>query len=76
MGRYTLVMDARQVLGFCSFSVWELAASEMLWNEKGGRLPEVMSRWPGLRARFWRLALSTIEDVFDAKLSLVLLRQG
>lgn len=44
----------------------------MARKEKGGPFPVVMLRWPGLKARFCRRLLSTIEEVLDAKLSLVL----
>lgn len=43
----------------------------MARKEKGGPFPVVMLRWPGLKARFCRRLLSTIEEVLDAKLSLV-----
>lgn len=44
----------------------------MARKENGGPFPVVMLRWPGLNARFCRRLLSTIEEVLDAKLSLVL----
>ena len=46
----------------------------MVRKEKGGPLPDVMPRWPGLSARFCRRLLSTMDEVFDARLSLVLKR--
>lgn len=70
------MIDARQALGFWSFSGWALAGSGIARKEKGGPLPVAMPRWPGLSARFCRRLLSTMEEVFDARLSLVLQRKN
>lgn len=70
------MIDARQALGFWSFSGWVPAGSGMARKEKGVAVPVVMPRWPGLSARFCRRLLSTMEEVFDARLSLVLQRDS
>jgi len=65
-------MEARQVLGFWIFSGCVAGGSGTARKEKGGPLPVARPRWPGLRARFWRRLLSTMEDVLEARLSRVL----
>lgn len=71
---HTLVIEARQLLGFWTFSVWATAGSGRVRKEKGAPLPVVILMCPGLSARFWRRLLSNMEEVLDAKLSLVLQR--
>lgn len=44
----------------------------MVRKEKGAPLPAVMPMCPGLSARFCRRLLSNMEEVLDARLSLVL----
>lgn len=44
----------------------------MVRKVKGGPLPVAIPRCPGLRARFCRLLLSTMLEVFEARLSRVL----
>lgn len=75
MSGQTLVMDARQVEDFCSFSgcaVW--GGSGMVRKLKGGPML-VVPMWPGLNAGFCRLLLSMMLDVLEARLSRVLSRQ-
>ena len=72
----TLVMEARQALGFWSFSGCGAGGSGTARKEKGGPLPVARPRCPGLRARFCRRLLSTIEEVLEARLSLVLQERG
>lgn len=67
----TLVMEARQLGDFCSFSGCVVAGSGIARKLNGGPML-VVPMWPGLRAGFCRRLLSTMLEVLDAKLSRVL----
>ncbi len=67
----TLVMEARQLGDFCSFSGCVVGGSGIARKLNGGPML-VVPMWPGLRARFCRRLLSTMLEVLDARLSRVL----
>lgn len=67
----TLVMEARQFDDFWSFSGCVVGGSGMARKLNGSPIL-LVPMWPGLSAGFWRLLLSTMLDVLDARLSRVL----
>ena len=69
---HTLVMEARQLEGFWSFSGWVLGGSGMARKLKGRPMWPEVPMWPGLSAGFCLLLLSTMLDVLEARLSRVL----
>lgn len=67
----TLVMEARQLDDFWSFSGCVVGGSGMVRKLKGSPIL-LVPMWPGLNAGFCRLLLSTMLEVLDARLSRVL----
>lgn len=68
----TLVTEAcKQLAGFCSFSVSLVGGSAVARKLNTGPTPPCA----GLRAGFWRLLLSTMLEVLEAKLSRVLKKE-
>lgn len=70
----TLVIEARQLGDFCSFSDCVVGGSGIARKLNGGPML-VVPMWPGLRAGFCRRLLSTMLEVLDARLSRVLKMQ-
>lgn len=68
----TLVMEARQLDDFWSFSGGVVVGGSGIARKLNGSPILLVPMWPGLSAGFWRLLLSTMLDVLDARLSRVL----